>query len=210
MGQRHWPPRSTSSCRATAPRLFAATGPVLTEAWLTPATSYRNIDSLAVWRPSGDAWLVATEKSGDVLLVYDLASGAFLRTISGRGTEPGRLQRPNGIAIAGDLAFVVERDNRRLQVFHLPDGTSLGTFAAGDLMKPYGIALIDRGGLRFDVYVTDDDDTLQGGVTPPDVFGRRVHHYEVSVVANTLSAGTCARSASAKVPDGSSSSRRSP
>ena len=48
--------------------------------------------------------------------------------------------------------------------------------------RPYGIAL-DRSG-RSDAstcYVTDNDETLQGGITPPEVFGRRVHHYDVSV-----------------------------
>ena len=38
-----------------------------------------------------------------------------------------------------------------MQVFRLPDGRSMGTFAAGDLVKPYGLALINRGGNRFDV-----------------------------------------------------------
>lgn len=178
------------ACRATAPRspTVAPSGPILPETWITPVISYHNIDSMAVWRPSSDGWLVATEKTGDVLLVYDLASGAFLRTLSGRGTTPGRLQRPNGIAIAGDLVFVVERDNHRLQVFRLPDGASLGTFAAADLVRPYGIGLVDRGGQRFDVYVTDNDETLKAGITPPEVFGRRVHHYDVSVDGGTLAA----------------------
>lgn len=177
------------ACRSAAPRpaVVAPSGSVVAETWLTPRISYRNIDSLAVWRPSGEAWLLATEKSGDVLLAYDLATGAFVRTLSGRGSALGRLQRPDGIAISGDLVFVVERDNARLQVFRLPDGAPVGTFAAGDLRKPYGIALIDRGAGRLDVYVTDNDDTLDRGVTSPAVLGRRVHQYEVRVAGTTLS-----------------------
>lgn len=90
-------------------------------------------------------------------LIWLLAAAATTATLVGRvdvaitppRREPviaetcsalGRLQRPNGIAIAGDVVFVVERDNARLQVFRLPDGASMGTFAAGTLVKPYGIA----------------------------------------------------------------------
>ena len=55
------------------------------------------------------------------------------------------LERPNGIAVVDDLAFVVERDNHRIQAFTLPDFTSVGTFGASVLRLPYGL-VVERAG----------------------------------------------------------------
>lgn len=102
---------------------------VVPEAFITPATPAENVDSPASWRaPDGTRWLIATAKDTHRLVVYDGSTGKQLRTVSGPGSELGQMQRPNGIAVIDDLVLVVERDNRRVQVFQLPDFTPLLVF----------------------------------------------------------------------------------
>src|SRR5690606_17347306 len=87
------------------------------ERWLTPRNESDNVDSVAVWHSrTGDHWLLATAKATDVLLVYDAVNGAPLRRVGGSGSGLGEFRRPNGVTVMQDLAFIVERDNARVQV----------------------------------------------------------------------------------------------
>jgi 3-phytase len=114
-----------------------------------------------------------------MLLVFDGTTGTLLRTVGSPGTGPGQLGRPNGIAVVGDLALVVERDNHRIQVFTLPDFGSAGTFGQDALRRPYGLAVVERGA-GFDLFVTDNYETASGE-TPPDAeLGERVKRFRVS------------------------------
>ena len=121
---------------------------VIAEAYLTlPVGVDANIDSVAVWRKGSPALLLATAKTGNVIYVHDASTGASIRSFGSTGTGAGELRRPNGILVLDDYAFVVERDNHRVQVFALPGGQPVMTFGDVDLRRPYGITgFVDRDG----------------------------------------------------------------
>ncbi|MCD9086823.1 phytase [Stenotrophomonas sp. SY1] len=158
----------------------------ITEAFLTPMTPADNIDSPASWRaPDGALWLIATAKTTDKLVVYDGQTGRHLRDVGSTGTAAGQFNRPNGIAVSGDLLFVVERDNHRVQVLQLPDFKPLGVFAGNDLRKPYGLWVNPTQG-GYEVYVTDSyhdgEDAAGNDVLPPlERLNERVRRYHVTL-----------------------------
>ena len=174
--------------RPHAPAGAAAARSVATvaEAFLTPMTPADNIDSPASWTaPDGKQWLIATAKTTDKLVVYDGQTGAHLRDVGSQGTAPGQFDRPNGIAVIDDLVLVVERDNHRVQVLHLPDFTPLGVFAAADLRKPYGL-WVNKQREGYDVYVTDSydagEDAQGNDVLPPLAeLDKRVRRYALTL-----------------------------
>lgn len=154
--------------------------PVVVEAWRSSAHADDELDSLATWpTPDGGTWLIATAKRTHQLRVFDADTGAVLRTVGGRGPIPGRFDRPNGIAVHGDLVFVAERDNHRVQVFSLPDFRPLAAFGADELRSPYGLWVHETAPDIFEVYVTD---SFMEGVDykqVPDLaaLDQRVHRY---------------------------------
>ncbi|MBN2241618.1 MAG: 6-bladed beta-propeller [Acidobacteria bacterium] len=125
------------------------------ESYTTEKYAGDDLDSVAVWHGDGNAnRLIVTSKAKDRLLVFDASTGAFVRHVGNPGNKPGEFSRPNGIAVSGNFLFVVERDNQRLQALRLPDFQPLGTTAAGELQRPYGIALVPG----MQAYVTDNYD----------------------------------------------------
>lgn len=181
---------ATPAAPADAPALPPVT---LAEAFLTPMTPAHNIDSPAAWiAPDGRTWLIATAKATDTLVVYDGSTGAHLRDVGGKGTAAGRFDRPNGISVTGDLLWVVERDNHRVQVLSLPGFTPLAVFGGEDLRKPYGL-WVDTRSDGYTVYVTDswdDGEDAQGNdVLPPLAeLGERVRQYRVVRDGATITA----------------------
>lgn len=154
-----------TSCATTAP-LRNSTSPapdsrtsvdaVVTEAWISTTSPAEELDSLAVWGSNeGGTWLIATGKSSHTLVVYDAESGKRLSTIGGPGKGPLQFDRPNGIAVHGDLLFVAERDNHRVQVLQLPDFTPLGMVGTDELRVPYGLWLRETGPGELELFVTD-------------------------------------------------------
>ena len=182
------------ACRQAGREGPAATGssaPVsLQEAWQTERDTLDNIDSPAVWHgPDGQHWLLSTAKTTDVLVVNDAATGKELRRVGGPGTELGKLERPNGIAIVDSLALVVERDNHRVQVFSLPSFESLGVFGDTLLRKPYGIAVYpaaEQG--AYIAYVTDNYELVEDSVPPDSMLGERVRQFRIVVGPERLNA----------------------
>lgn len=152
------------------------------EAFATPMTPEDNIDSIASWAgDDGRILVLATAKSTDRLVVYDGGTGAFVRHVGGPGTDAGQFDRPNGIAIADDLAFVVERDNRRVQVLRLPGMETVAMFGSELLELPYGLWVNDLGD-RYELYVTDaymaGEDAEGEDILPPLAeLDRRVHRF---------------------------------
>jgi hypothetical protein len=62
-----------------------------------------------------------------------------------------------GIAILGDsIALVVERGNRRVQGFHLPDFTSVGTFGERLFVRPVAIGAYPVSN-AYEVVIADND-----------------------------------------------------
>jgi 3-phytase len=160
------------------------------EAFVSASTPEDNVDSPAAWTaPDGSVWLLATAKGTHRLLVYSGDSGELLRAVGEQGAGPGQFDRPNGVFVIDDLALVVERDNRRVQVLRLPDFASLGSFGSEQLRQPYGLWLqrVDGG---FEVSVSDAymDASDEDAVPPLEQLGQRYQRYRVSVGADAISA----------------------
>lgn len=168
------PAADATSAVATADR------PVIVEAWRSSAHMGDELDSLATWpTPEGGTWLIATAKRAHQLRVFDADTGAMLRTVGDRGTMPGTFDRPNGIAVHGDLVFVAERDNHRVQVLALPGFTPVAAFGADELRSPYGLWVHETAPDTFEVYVTDNFMDGADHTQVPDfaTLDRRVRRY---------------------------------
>ena len=183
---------ATAACTGVAPRPAATVpGPAakaapvaLTEAFVSDAHANEELDSLATWpTEDGRLWVIATAKATHRLKVFDGDTGAFLRHAGSRGADPGQFNRPNGIAVHGDLVFVVERDNRRVQVLSLPGFEPVGAFGQAELRSPYGLWLHETAPGELEVFVTDS--FMQGerfDVVPPlDELDQRVRRYRVTI-----------------------------
>ncbi len=157
---------------------------VIAERWMSPRNEDDNVDSVALWRKSADENLVfATAKSTDVILVLDARNGQQIDRIGGTGNAPGRLLRPNAVAVADDLLWIVERDNRRLQVLSLPDYQPLLLTGSDVLTKPYGLWVqsLDDG---WRVFVTDSYETEDKQVPPDEQLDRRLHRFDIERTAD--------------------------
>lgn len=171
----------------------AATGPADTarvaEAFISAFKEVDNIDSPAIYHGAdGTHWVIATAKATHTLVVFDAVTGTEVRRVGTQGAGDGALDRPNGILVVDDsLLLVVERDNRRVQGFHLPSFRPLGTFGADVLRKPYGLtAFAHEGGWR--VYVTDNYETQEETVPPLGELGARIKWFSLALTDGRLSA----------------------
>lgn len=161
-----------------------AADPVVDEAWISPPLEGEELDSLAAWQDEdGRVLVVATAKSSHRLSVFDAASGARLRTVGGPGQGPGQFARPNGIAVFGDLLFVVERDNHRVQVLSLPAFEPLGSFGQEQLRLPYGLWVYEHAPGEVTVLVTDSfmQDFANAVPPPREQLAERVKRFRVAV-----------------------------
>lgn len=152
---------------------------VIEEAFLSPMRPADNIDSAAAWHaPDGSTWVIASAKASHRLVVYDGATGERLGAFGRGGKTAGELDRPNGVFVIDNLLFVVERDNRRVQVFSLPAFDSLLAFGTEDLKNPYGLWVgQDDGG--YVVHVTDSYQTTHDTVPPLSELDGRVKRFRV-------------------------------
>lgn len=171
---------------APAPLPAADAAPVaiarVTERYMTAPMREFEIDSVAAWpAPDGDTWLIATAKASNQLVVYDGDTGAQLRVVGSEGDQPGQFLRPNGIAVHGDLVFVVERDNQRVQMLRLPEFSPAGEFGLGELLNPYGLWLREVAPNELEVLVTDSfmADFRTELVPPMDELDGRVKRFRV-------------------------------
>lgn len=165
----------------------------IAEAFVTARTPRDNIDSPAAWRaPDGKTWLFATAKEGKGLVLYDGDTGATLRGVGTEGSRPGQFKRANGVAVSGDHLFVVERDNRRVQVLTLPGLATVATFGEGELRKPYGLYVRDHVSGELEVLVTDAymiGEDAKGDEIPPPLaeLDQRVRRYLVRTDGDAVS-----------------------
>lgn len=179
-----------SITRPTAPAPAPTTQPgapalrTVLERYVSPESAQDELDSLATWpTEDGRTWLIATAKSTHRLVVFDADTGARLRDVGGEGNAPGQFYRPNGIAVYGDMVFVVERDNRRVQVLSLPDFKPVGSFGEKELRSPYGLWMTETEPGELEVYVTDS--FMYGAkfdqVPPLAELDQRVRRYRVQL-----------------------------
>lgn len=176
---------------ADAPKASAESDdvPTVDERYLTERDENDNVDSVAVWHgPDGQHWLLATAKEGNLLQVFDAATGELIRKVGSTGDALGEFRRPNGISIIDDLALVVERDNQRVQLLRLPEFTPLGSFGADELQRPYGLwgQPIADGGYR--IFVTDAFETPDEGIPPAAELDRRVQQFRFRVEGDAVEA----------------------
>jgi 3-phytase len=160
---------------------------VVSETFLTPFDTTDNVDSPAIYHRGDSTLVFASAKTTDVIIVYDGATGAIVRRLGGPGDGEGQLRRPNGVAVADSVLFVVERDNHRIQAFQLPGLHPLGTFGAGELRQPYGIAWIHHGAHRWSVYVTDNYEAGDDSIPPDRELGARVRKFDVELRSGRIS-----------------------
>jgi len=155
----------------------------LKELFFTDRNHAENVDSPATWHgPAGQGWLMVTAKASDRLLIHDAENGALIKVVGGLGSQLGQFDRPNGIWVMDDFVFVVERDNRRVQVLHLPEFTPIGSFGQDELQKPYGISVIKGDTPQlYKVFVTDNYETAGGDKPSIDELNQRVQVYEVEL-----------------------------
>ena len=158
------------------------------EAFTTLRDQSDNVDSPALWHgDDGQNWLLATAKEGNVIIVYDAATGERINQFGQIGSGLGDLSRPNGIAVIDNYAVIAERDNHRIQVFSLPDLKPIGVFGESFLRLPYGLT-IDKFEGKYHLYVTDNYETDDEETPPADSLGQRVHHFAFTIENNQLSA----------------------
>lgn len=142
------------------------------------------LDSAATWTSEdGRTRVLVTAKSTNRLVVFDGDSGERLAETGAKGEAPGEFRRPNGIAVHGDLAFVVERDNHRVQVLSLPALEPVATFGETELRSPYGLWLNEVEPGDLDVYVTDNFmyGTRFDQLPPLPELSQRVKRFRVQV-----------------------------
>jgi 3-phytase len=143
---------------------FFATVPLSYVTTLPPG-GHGTLDTPAIWvAPDPDrSLLFVTDKTADCIEIHDPVHNVYLGRLGGSGTEPGKLDRPNSVAVAYgvpttkstvDVLFVVERYNHRVSMFYLPYGLYLGELGSAVLDQPMGIALYWEG-TQLQVWVTD-------------------------------------------------------
>lgn len=183
-----------SACSGTpAARPSASPAPVraapfvVAERYVSAPKADEELDSLTTWYNKADkrTWVIASGKSTHRLSVFDAADGRFIRHVGGKGKRAAQFIRPNGLAVHGDLLFVVERDHPRVQVLRLPGFTAAGSFGSDQLRSPYGIWVNAGDGKTLQVYVTDSfmDGEKNDVVPPVQQLDQRVRRYVVRVDA---------------------------
>lgn len=93
--------------------------------------------------------------------------------------------RPNGIWVADDMVFVVERDNHRIQVLTLYEFKFVGFIGEDKLIYPYGISIYKDNG-KYQVYITDNYENEQATndleeIPADSLLGKRVLHYTMTI-----------------------------
>lgn len=166
--------RSAESATASAAHLPIY---LIAERWVSTANPAWDVDTPALWTDGQSSVVLVTGKGTHDLQLFDGESGEHLGALGRQGTRRGEFNRPNGVIVVGDYAFVVERDNRRVQVLGMPDGASLGTFGSDVLRYPYGLAAAGTPD-HLVLWVTDDYEDVEDVV--PDDLTKRLHRFELA------------------------------
>lgn len=172
-------PSTLAPLRLATPGVATA---VVPETWISPDLRGEELDSIATWvDEDGGTLLMVTGKSTHRLSLLDGDSGTPLRTVGTKGKAPGQFTRPNGLAVFGDVLFVVERDTPRVQLLVLPDFSPLASFGGDELRSPYGIWVHERAPRELEAFVTDS--FMYGErydvVPPAEELSQRVRRYRL-------------------------------
>lgn len=178
------PVRDSSAGSDQARNVAAPDAHLIPESFVSQAFNGEELDSLATWpAEDGGTWIIATAKDSHRLQVLDADSGRLLRSFGEPGRDIGQFQRPNGVAVHGDLLFVVERDNHRVQAFTLPGFVPAGVFGGEQLRSPYGLWIDEGAPGELEVYVTDSFmyGSRHDQVPPFAELNQRVRRFRVSL-----------------------------
>jgi len=124
--------------------------------WETVPRPEEGFTGLDVWPGGGQRpWLVVAAAASHRLVIFDAGSGELLRELGALGERPGSFRDPVDVAVAGDLAFVVERGNARVQVVRLPGLATAGFLGEGELERPAAVA-VERAAEGWTVWVAEE------------------------------------------------------
>lgn len=129
---------------------------VIDESFVTPSQEADNLDSIGIYNKDGNHWAIVTSKASHFLVVFDAVSGQKIREVGSKGKGRLQFERPNGILVLDDYVFVVERDNKRVQVLKLPEFRFVTLVGRSVLKRPYGLDAYRMGNGDIRMYVTDD------------------------------------------------------
>ncbi len=153
---------------------------IVAERYTTKPSPADNIDSIATWHgPNGEYWLISSAKDANDLALFDAGSGTPLSRFGAHLPDRKQFARPNGIAVIGDLLLVVERDNRRVQAFRLPELAPILIFGADQLRVPYGLWARPIGD-DIEVFVSDSYQDADGIPPPLPQLAERIKRYRLS------------------------------
>jgi 3-phytase len=112
---------------------------------------------------AGKRWIVAST-ADDRLTAFDAASGRIARRGASSGTGMGELRSPAGlVALVDSVILVAERDNGRVQGFHVPGFSTIGTFGDRLFNRPVAVAAHPETN-AYSVYVLDESPSGAGRV----------------------------------------------
>ena len=130
---------------------------LLAPLWETVPRPADGFAGLAVWPGAGQRpWLLVAAAATHRLVLFDAESGELLREVGALGERAGSFREPVDVAVAGDLAFVVERGNGRVQVLRLPGLATLGFLGVGELERPAAVAVEPAAGGGWTVWVAEE------------------------------------------------------
>jgi 3-phytase len=145
------------------------------ERWISEADTAWNLDTPALWTDGVMSRVLVTAKESHDLRIFDGVDGRLIAAWGREGERAGEYRRPNSVVVVGDFALVVERDNRRVQVLEMPEGTPLGSFGRGVLEYPYGAAVTGTPE-ALTLWVTDDYGGDDRNLVDPT---RRLHRFDI-------------------------------
>lgn len=156
--------------------------------WETVARPEEGFAGLAFWPGAGQrSWLVVAAAASHRLVLFDADSGELLREVGALGERAGSFREPLAVAVGGDLAFVVERGNARVQVLRLPGLATVGFLGEGELVRPAAVA-VEPAGEGWTVWVGEEE--VHGTEVPEGTAaaGSRgvVHRFEVAADGSVL------------------------
>lgn len=95
--------------------------------------------------PEGE-WFVAEYGGNDRVQVFD-ERGRVQRVLGGPGRGPGAFRRPQSLAIDGDVMWVADSGNHRVQGLDLQTGLMVAEIGVGVLRSPWAVAVGPDGSL---------------------------------------------------------------
>ena len=138
-------------------------------------TVNRAVQGVAI-HTNGDVYVSDT---GGYISLFN-ANGTLQKNIGSPGAGNGQLQSPFGLTITGDILYVVDSGNNRVQKFTIA-GEYIGQFGQGQLSGPWGITHNGKGQLlvadynnqRVQIFNANNGSLIQtiscGSYNPSDV-----------------------------------------